>query len=208
LGSAAVGEPQAVWTVGECDHLLRLLTTSRLARGLAVGAGLALGVGLVPASRVALRDDLLGVEAGVGPYVPYSGCDLLHLLGDPAAIGRSFRAGIQAAVWIALLGTLAVFVIGLLESLHWYQTDARLMRRRKGLFRRRRESRRLYLGSHPASVLVASLWSDRRSRRQRVAAAPARPSQSRPGPAARKPHDHALAVLDYGSSSGRRTHAR
>jgi hypothetical protein len=30
-------------------------------------------------------------------------------------------------VWAALLGTLAVFIIQVLEALHWYRTDARML---------------------------------------------------------------------------------
>jgi len=44
-----------------------------------------------------------------------------------AALGHSFRVGVQAAVWTALLGTLVVFVIGLPEAQHWYRIGARLI---------------------------------------------------------------------------------
>ena len=44
-----------------------------------------------------------------------------------AAVGRSFRAGVQAAVWTVLLGSLAVFAVGLLEALQWYRIDSSLI---------------------------------------------------------------------------------
>lgn len=111
----------------------RGLTTHRLARRLGVGTALTLGVGLVLASRLALSEDLyvqgwLDPESGVSPYVIFAPVVIFFAASAvAAAVARSLRAGVQAAVWAALLGTLAVFVIGLLEAQHWYRTDARLL---------------------------------------------------------------------------------
>jgi hypothetical protein len=104
----------------------RRLASSPLARRLGVGAALAVAAGLLPASRLALGSRF-AVEMGVGPYLMFAPVMIIVLCSAiAAAIGRSFRVGVAAAVWTAVLGTLAVFVIAVPEALHWYRIDARL----------------------------------------------------------------------------------
>jgi hypothetical protein len=104
----------------------RALTGSPLARGLAVGAALILAAGLVPASRLSLGNALL-IEMGAGPYLMFAPV-LINMLASAAAarLGRSFGAGVEAAVWTTVIGTLALFVVSVPEALHWHRTAARL----------------------------------------------------------------------------------
>jgi hypothetical protein len=100
----------------------RALTTSRLGRRLGVAAALAFGAGFALASRHPIDRD-----AGVLLYLLLAPPVILFAgSAATAAISGSFRAGIQAAVWSALLGALLIFLIGLPEALRWYETDGRL----------------------------------------------------------------------------------
>jgi hypothetical protein len=103
------------------------LTTSRAARGVGVGGALALGVGLLVASRLGLRG-VGTLEGGVYNYlllapVAVVGAGSVMV----AAVGRSFRAGVQAAVWTTLLSSLAVYAVGLAEAIRWYQLKSSLI---------------------------------------------------------------------------------
>lgn len=105
----------------------RGLTTNRLARRIAVGAAMALGGGLVVASRLGLRGVVV-LEEGLCAYLILAPITLVFTGSVvAAAVGRSFRAGVQAAVWTALLGSLAVYAVGLLEALVWYRFDSSLI---------------------------------------------------------------------------------
>jgi hypothetical protein len=44
-----------------------------------------------------------------------------------AAMRRSFRAGVQTAVWTALLASLAVFAFGIPEAIRWYRFETSLI---------------------------------------------------------------------------------
>ena len=44
-----------------------------------------------------------------------------------AVRGGSFRVGVKAAVWTALLGMLLMFVIHLLEAQRWHRLEGRLL---------------------------------------------------------------------------------
>jgi hypothetical protein len=99
------------------------VSTSRLARGLGAAAALTLGIGCLAASR--LTYDALGGTLLWVMFAPVLISFAASALA--AALGRSFRAGVQAAVWTALVGALLVFVIGVLESLHRYGIDAQLL---------------------------------------------------------------------------------
>jgi hypothetical protein len=98
----------------------RVLTTSRLARGLGVGAALALGLWFFLISRHTDGGPLVWILlAPEGVFFLASAA--------AAAAGRSFRTGVQAAVWTALIGPLLVFAIWIPESLYRYGVDAQLL---------------------------------------------------------------------------------
>jgi hypothetical protein len=44
-----------------------------------------------------------------------------------AAVGRSFRAGVQAAVWTAVIAALAIYVLSVTEATHRYAIDGRTL---------------------------------------------------------------------------------
>jgi hypothetical protein len=98
----------------------RSLTTSRLARVVGAGTALVLGLGFVAAARAFIH-----TTAGVALYllvVPPALCFAGGALA--AGVGRSFRAGVQAAVWAALLGALLVFALWVPEGVYRYGIDA------------------------------------------------------------------------------------
>ena len=100
----------------------RGLTTSRLARLLGVGAAFALGAGLLVVAR--LRDEHWGVVdyAFLGPAVTY-----FLVSAVVAAADGSLWAGLQATVWTALVGSLLMFVVWLVEAARWYRIDGSLL---------------------------------------------------------------------------------
>ena len=85
-----------------------MLVAGREVRAIATGAAALLALGLVFVSRVALD--------GVAPYLLLAPPALLCAAAALAA-RRSLRAGLQAAAWATLLGSLTVFTAGLVESL-------------------------------------------------------------------------------------------
>lgn len=101
----------------------RWLSSSQLARRMAVAAALALGGGLVVASRFpGDRDN------GVALYLIVATIVIFFVASAvTAAVDRSFLAGVQTAIWTAGLGMLLVLIAWLLEAMHWYQIDARLL---------------------------------------------------------------------------------
>jgi hypothetical protein len=104
-----------------------LTTTGRLPRGIAIVAAVALGAGLLVVSRLGLRD-VAGLDAGIFGYlfgVPIGVVFAGSLLA--AAVRRSFRAGVQAAVWTALLASPVIFAIAVSEAVHWYQLHTSLI---------------------------------------------------------------------------------
>jgi hypothetical protein len=101
----------------------RGLTTNRLARGLGAGAALALGLGFLVSSR-------LTINTYGGPWIWVAFAPIVIFFAASAvaaAGGRSFRAGVQAAVWTALVGTLLVYAITLPEAMHRYAIDGRTL---------------------------------------------------------------------------------
>jgi hypothetical protein len=92
---------------------------------LVVAAGL--GAGLLLWSRLALRQ-VADLDAGIFPYL-YLWAPVVVLAGSAVAgaAGRSFRAGVQAAVWTALLAVLALFAVAVTESVGWYEQDTSLI---------------------------------------------------------------------------------
>jgi len=99
------------------------LASSRLARGASIGAAAVLGLGFLVTSRLTIHT-LAGPVIWIlfaPPVVLFAASALA------AAASRSFRAGIQTAVWTALVGALVVFASWLPEAIHRYGIDARLL---------------------------------------------------------------------------------
>ncbi len=105
----------------------RGLITSRLARQIAVGTTVALGLGVGLASRLGLNH-VAGFDAGLFGYLVLAP-NMAIFAGSAAAaaLGQSFRVGVQTAVWTALLASLAVFAIGLPEAIRWYRFEMSLI---------------------------------------------------------------------------------
>ena len=98
-------------------------TSSRLARGASIGAAAALGLGFLVTSR-------LTIDTLAGPliWILFAPPPILFAASALAAApGRSFRAGVQTAVWTALVGALVVFASWLPEAVYRYGLDARLL---------------------------------------------------------------------------------
>lgn len=99
------------------------LTSSRLARGTSIGAVAALGLGFLVTSRLTIH-----TLAGPVIWILFAPPAILFVASAlAAAASRSFRAGIQTAVWTALVGALVVFASWLPEAIHRYGIDARLL---------------------------------------------------------------------------------
>ncbi|MGW1885008.1 hypothetical protein [Streptomyces sp. NPDC001970] len=115
----AVGLAGCLWLVLAPP---RALTASRLARRVGVGAALALGGGFLLVSR------LLEGRSTTVPFLPMLAMVAVAFLGSAAvaAAGRSFPAGVQAAVWTVSVGTLLLFSGWLVEAVRWYGIDAGL----------------------------------------------------------------------------------
>jgi hypothetical protein len=101
----------------------RGLATGHIAHGFGAAAALALGLGFFISSRLTIN-----TEAGpfvwvllAPPVIFFAGSALA------SALGRSFRAGVQAAVWTALVGTLLIFAISIPEAMHRYEIDGRVL---------------------------------------------------------------------------------
>jgi hypothetical protein len=101
----------------------RGLTTHSRALGLGIGAAVVLGAGFVWVARVT-------VHTYVGPMIwtLFAPIPILFLASAAAAvIDRSFRSGVQAAVWATLLGTLLVSALTLPEAMHRFAIDGRTL---------------------------------------------------------------------------------
>jgi hypothetical protein len=100
----------------------RGLASSRLARLVGLGTALALGAGLLASAWV--DDDQTGVM-GYAIFAPVA----VFFLGSAiaAAVGRSLRVGVQAAVWTAVQACLLLFAVWLVEAVRWYRIDGSLL---------------------------------------------------------------------------------
>jgi hypothetical protein len=100
----------------------RGLASSRLARRVGLVAALALGAGLLASARV--DGDQTGVM-GYAIFAPVA----VFFLGSviAAAVGRSLRVGVQAAVWTALQAGLLLFAVWLVEAVRWYRIGGSLL---------------------------------------------------------------------------------
>jgi hypothetical protein len=101
----------------------RALTTDRMARALGIAAALALGAGFLVSSR-------LTVHTSGGPlvWVLFAPVVIFFATSAAAALrGRSFRAGIEAAVWAAPMTTLLIFAIAIPEAMRRYGIDGRTL---------------------------------------------------------------------------------
>ncbi|HEX7277917.1 MAG TPA: hypothetical protein VF244_11125, partial [Acidimicrobiales bacterium] len=102
----------------------RCLTGDRWARPVAVGVALVLALGLLSSSRADLRGDAQGVFGYVF-FVP-----IVAIFVTAVGVGagrRSLWAGVQAAVWTALLASLAFAAIAMAEAGRWYQAGSSLI---------------------------------------------------------------------------------
>jgi hypothetical protein len=97
----------------------RWLLGDRHARRFGVGMAVALVAGFVLTSRQELRG--LPGDAGMMFY-SLTGL-ILWVTGSAvaAAVGRSFRSGLWACAWAAVLGAPLLVAAWLAEALHWYQ---------------------------------------------------------------------------------------
>lgn len=103
------------------------LANDRLARRIAIGTAIALAAGLVLVSRLGLRG-IAGFDSGIFGYLFYVPIVVVFIVSAVAAgVGRSFRAGVQAAVWTAVLASLAFYAVAILEAVSWYRFDASLI---------------------------------------------------------------------------------
>ncbi len=101
----------------------RALTTSPLAGGVGAGAAAIVALGFVLTSRLSI-----GTSGGPMIWVVIAPAVFTFAASAAAAVsGHSFRVGIQAAVWAALIGTLLVFAGFLPEASHRYAIDSRLL---------------------------------------------------------------------------------
>jgi len=102
----------------------RVLTADRWARPVAVAVALVLGFGLLQSSR----SDLRGSGRGIVGYVFFVPIAAIFMTAVVVAAGRrSLWAGVQAAVWTALLASLAFCAIAMAEAVRWYQADTSLI---------------------------------------------------------------------------------
>jgi hypothetical protein len=99
------------------------LTTHRWGRALGAAGGLVLAGGFVVASRAS-------IHTLAGPiiwnlFAP--GATLFAVSAAGAVVARSFRAGVQAAFWGTLLGTLLIYAATLPEAMHRFAIDGRTL---------------------------------------------------------------------------------
>ena len=72
-------------------------------------------------SRLGL-DRVAGLDGGVFGYLFLAGAGAVMAAAVVVALARgSLGAGVQAAVWTALLGSLAMFAVAVPESVTWYR---------------------------------------------------------------------------------------
>ena len=96
------------------------LMTSRAARGIGVALGFALATGFLWSTG--FPGD---TRHGVMDFV-ILGTVLIFFLGSglAALIERSFRSGVQTAVWGGTIGVLLIFIIWLVEATRWWHAGA------------------------------------------------------------------------------------
>lgn len=105
----------------------RALTTDRWAPRIAVGVTLALALGLLLVSRWDLTTG--GDSSKIGGFVGFVPAPAIFVTAFvAAAVRQSVRAGLQVAVWTALLASLAAYAITVHEAVLWYQVNQTLIR--------------------------------------------------------------------------------
>jgi hypothetical protein len=101
----------------------RGLATSRLARGVGVGAAVLLGLGFLLTARLFIH-----TAGGVMGWVVLAPAAVsFAAAATAAALGRSRRAGVEAAVWAVLLGALLIFAAWLPEAAARHRIDRGLL---------------------------------------------------------------------------------
>jgi len=98
----------------------RAVAPARLARPVALGAAVVLGAGVLAEAR-------LSSEGLLASFFLLPLAVVFVASAAVTVVGRSFRAGVQTAVWVTMLGVLTVFAVGLLEALRRFQIDAALI---------------------------------------------------------------------------------
>ncbi len=96
---------------------------NEIAQYAGVGTALFLGSGYLVTSR-------LTIDTMAGPFIwlllaPQIACFMAAAIS--AARERSFSAGVQAAAWAVLVGTLLIYAISLPEAMHRYAIDGRIL---------------------------------------------------------------------------------
>jgi hypothetical protein len=99
------------------------LPTVRTGRWLGLCAALALAVGFVVCARLSIHT--MGGPIIWKLFAP--GVILFVLSAVAARIGGSFRAGAEAAIWGALVGTLLIYALSFPETMHRFAIDGRTL---------------------------------------------------------------------------------
>jgi hypothetical protein len=101
----------------------RGLTSHRVARWAGAAGAALLVLGFLRTTRMAAEGDGSPLS-----WVVLAPPAIFPLASVAAAlVARSFRAGVQAAIWTALLGAPLVFAIGVPEAMHQYGLHAQLL---------------------------------------------------------------------------------
>jgi len=98
-----------------------MLTTSRLARRVGLVTAVLFATGLVVSSHLPGEQGVFGLVLA-GPVVVF-----FVSSATAAAVARSFRVGVQAAAWTALMTVLFTFVAWIAEAWRWHHTGAGLL---------------------------------------------------------------------------------
>jgi hypothetical protein len=99
------------------------LTDSRTARWLGLAAAVTLGCGFVLSARLSIHT--MGGSLIWTLFAPAAVCFVFS--ATAAAVDRQFSAGVQTAVWTAVLGTLLIYILSIPEAVHRFSIDGRTL---------------------------------------------------------------------------------